>query len=137
MSKDQILRNADALAKEAESLRKEIEINEAKIKAIIDREQMLRKEAAEYSSPEQVFLDIIDGCTIKIDKDRFPNSIFLFKGDEWMFEIEKSTVWCRWDKVWDKISVAISGDYAATQAFIRGLLEQHFKMKGVTPDNKL
>lgn len=133
MSKDQILRNADACADERRKLLEENKLNDHKIAALTNKEQELRKEAAEYSSPEQIFLDIIEGCTIKIDKDRYPDSIFLFKGDDWMFEIEDSTVWCRWSTVWNKISIAIYGDYGATQAFIRRQLEQHFKMRGARP----
>lgn len=105
-----------------------------KINQLEKEETELREMAKNVKSPERIFLDIIDGCTIKIDKDKYPDSIFLFKGDDWMFEIEKSIVWCRWDKVWNKIYKAISGDYNATQAFIKDLLEQHFKMNGVTPN---
>ena len=133
MTKEQILKNADACAEEADKLRKENECNNAKIDALIERESVLRKQAASVLSPEQVFLDIIDGCTIKIDKLKYPNSIFLFKGDDWMFEIENSNIWCRLDKVWERISEAISGDYQATLAFLKMQLDQHFKMKGVTP----
>lgn len=140
MTKEQLIKNADACANqivkvraENESYEQKVRDNDAIIAALVDKEQQLRKEAAAIKSPEAIFLEIIDGLTIRVDKDKYPDSIFLFKGDEWVFEIEKSTVWCRQDKAWNRISESIQGDYSATQAFLKIPLEQHFKMKDVTP----
>jgi hypothetical protein len=84
-------------------------------------------------TPEELFLSMWEGCTVKIDKEKYPDSIFFFKGDQWMFEIENSILWCRYDKVWGRLSDINGLDYKDTQSFIRNLMEKHFKMKGVTP----
>lgn len=51
-------------------------------------------------TPEQRFLEILNGCEIKIEKEKYPNSVFLFKNGECYFEIENLILWCRYKHVW-------------------------------------
>lgn len=120
MTKKQLLQQADKVAEQ--------------IAQLTEQERELRKKAAEMTSPDKVWDGIINGLTIKIDREKYPNSIFFFKEDAFLFEIENNILWCRYDKVWLKISEVISGDYKATQAFIKNkVVEEHFNLKGVTP----
>jgi hypothetical protein len=119
MTKEQILKQADVVAEQ--------------IARLTEQERELRKKAAEMTSPNKVWDEIINGLTIKIDREKYPNSIFFFKEDKLFFELQNSTLWCRYSTVWMKISEVISGDYGAIQAFIEKQVEEHFKMRGVTP----
>jgi len=84
-------------------------------------------------SPEQRFEEIINGLVIKIDKGKYPNSIFFFKNDKCLFELENSTLWCSFSNVWSIFSEENNMNYDATQEFIKIQMEKHFKMKDVTP----
>lgn len=82
---------------------------------------------------EQRFLELLNGCEIKIDKEKYPNSIFLFKNGEYYFEIENDRLWCRHKYVWSVFENEFSMQYNEIQVFIKGMVEEHFKCKGLTP----
>lgn len=84
-------------------------------------------------TPEQRLLGILNGCEVKIDKEKYPNSVFLFKNGECYFEIEKQYLWCRYKHVWQIFENEFSMNYADIQQFIKGQVEEHFKCKGLTP----
>ena len=84
-------------------------------------------------TPKQRFLEILNGCEIKIDKEKYPNSVFLFKNGECYFEIENPIIWCRYKHVWQIFENEFSMNYVDIQQFIKGQVEEHFKCKGLTP----
>ena len=89
----------------------------------------------EKITPEQRFLELIDGMTVKIDKDKYPDSTFFFKGDKYYLEIQKSRLWVRYAEIWQVFKVEFGMQYDEIQSFIKDQMEQHFKMMGgVTPD---
>jgi len=88
----------------------------------------------EKITPEQRFLDLIDGMIVKIDKEKYPDSTFFFNGDKCFFELEKSTLWVRYAEVWQVFNVEFGMGYSEIQSFIKNQVEQHFKMMGVTPN---
>ena len=87
----------------------------------------------EKITPEERFLELIDGMTVKIDKDNYPNSTFFFKGDTCYLELEKSRLWVRYAEIWQVFEVEFGMSYDEVQSFIKSQVEQHFKMRGVTP----
>jgi len=104
----------------------------------MNRQQKIAELKAQISelekiTPEERFLDLIDGMTVKIDKDKYPDSIFFFKGDKCYLELEKSRLWVTYDEVWQVFEVEYGMAYGEIQAFIRDQVEQHFKMREVTP----
>lgn len=84
-------------------------------------------------TPRQRFLEILNSCEIKIDKEKYPNSVFLFKNGECYFEIEKQYLWCRYKHVWQIFENEFSTNYVDIQQFIKGQVEEHFKCMGLTP----
>ena len=84
-------------------------------------------------SKEERFLQLIDGLTIKIDKEKYSDSIFFFKGNDYYFEIEKTDIWCSYDQVWSVFKREYGMNYDGIQVFIKDMVERHFKMNGVTP----
>lgn len=84
-------------------------------------------------TPEQRLLEILNGCEIKIDKEKYPDSVFLFKNGECYFEIENLILWCRYKHVWQIFENEFSMNYVDIQQFIKGQVEEHFKCMGLTP----
>jgi hypothetical protein len=78
----------------------------------------------EKITPEQRFLELIDGMTVKIDKDKYPDSTFFFKGDKCYLELENSTLWGRYAEIWQVFEVEFHMNYQ---------VEKHFRMRGATP----
>jgi hypothetical protein len=87
----------------------------------------------EKITPEQRFLELIDGMTVKIDKDNYPDSTFFFKNDKCYLEIKNSTLWVRYAEIWQGFEVEFGMKYDEIQSFIKDQMEQHFKIGGVTP----
>ena len=89
-------------------------------------------------SPKDFFLEIFNGATVKIDLEKYPNSIFYFSGDTFLLEIEKRDekliAWCNYHKIWDPISTTNAWNYSQTQEFLTVTIEDHFKLREVTAD---
>lgn len=85
-------------------------------------------------TPEQFFIEIINIITsIKKDVENYPDSTFFLAGEKIIFEIEKSILWCRYENFWSVFYSEFSYNYSQTQRFIKSQVEEHFKMKGLTP----
>ncbi len=84
---------------------------------------------------EQVFLEMIDGLTIKIDKEKYSNSILFFKDDKFFIEIEKSTIWVSYKYIWLVFESEFQMNYGETHTFLDDMMEKYFKIKGVMPTN--
>lgn len=84
-------------------------------------------------TPKQRLLELLNGCEIKIEKEKHPNSIFFFKNGEYYFEIEKQYLWCAYDCVWQIFENEFSMNHSRIQALIKDGVEEHFKCKGLTP----
>lgn len=100
---------------------------------VIDIPKHVQVAARLKGGPEDAFMRIVDGLVCKQDVTKYPNSLFLFKGDEFYFELENKTLWCLYSRVWSILESYFSSNYNETQAFIKSQVEEHFKMKGVTP----
>ena len=109
-------------------------INE-KEKELAELKMQLEKE---QNNPKKFFLDILGNeFTIKIDREKYPNSVFYFKGGTCLLELEKSELntylWVSYDKIWNPIYEKFSLDYSSIQELIKVTVEDHFKMSDVTP----
>jgi hypothetical protein len=96
----------------------------------------LKKEIEKMQSPEDFFLQIINGSTLKLDPLKYPNSTFYFDGETFLLEIEKREekwyVWFNNDKIWDPIKEQNNWNYTQTQEFLKLKIEDHFKLRNVT-----
>ena len=77
-------------------------------------------------------MNIFEGLHIKLDLKTYPNRIFFFKEDMfWMdYNWKTKDLWCRGEGFWDVLDWRPNCE---VRAFIRSQLEQHFKLKDVTP----
>lgn len=111
---------------------------------VIEKELQELKEqlkVEENVSAEQFLLDILGSeLTLKIDREKYPNSVFYFKGDKCLLELKKSNtalyLWCNYNEIWNPISTKFYLDYASTQSLIKMTIEEHFKLKDITPTTK-
>lgn len=111
---------------------------------VIEKELQELKQQLEVEdsvSSEQFLLDILGNeLTLKIDKEKYPNSVFYFKGDKCLLELQKSGdvlyLWCNYNEIWNPISTKFSLNYTSTQSLIKVTVEEHFKLRDVTPTTK-
>ncbi len=92
----------------------------------------------EKQNPKLFLLGILGNeLTLKVDREKYPNSVFYFKGDSCLLELEKSGsttyIWCNYSKIWNPISEKFSLGYSQIQQLIKETVEEHFKMRYVTP----
>ncbi|MEJ5105546.1 hypothetical protein [Chryseobacterium sp. MYb328] len=92
----------------------------------------------EKQDPKLFLLEILGNeLTLKIDLEKYPNSVFYFKEDKCLLELENSGsttyLWCNYFKIWNPISEKFSLEYSEIQQLIKETVEEHFKMRDVTP----
>ena len=102
--------------------------------AQIDAE-VKRNQTPPKPSKEERFWGLINETVLKIDKVKYPNSIFGFKGEEWWWEYDSKSgyLWLRWYFIWSIFESEYSLDYNDIQSFIKEQVETHFNCKCVTP----
>src|SRR5690606_6103493 len=104
-----------------------------------ERIAALEAEIAELKKPEktvgQRFWELVSGTELKVDFETYPNRIFGFRGDEyvWEYDFENSYLWLRYSTVWSVLETEYSLDYNDVQVLVRSEVEEHFKCRGVTP----
>ena len=91
-------------------------------------------------TPEEFFNSIFNMDLIrKVDFEKYPNSQFYFDGETFLLEIEKRgeniITWFNYPKIWNPISTKNNWIYEQTQAFLKVRIEEHFKLRDVTPMN--
>ena len=88
---------------------------------------------------EDLFLYLIEDLVIKIDKEKYPNSIFLFKNGEVWFEIYKrqdeknGNIWCSNKHYWLVFEREYGLNYTEIQELTKDMVGKHFKLKELTP----
>jgi hypothetical protein len=80
-------------------------------------------------TPEQRFIELVDGLTVKIDKDWYPDSIFYLREDEYIIEVENDTAYLSKHLFWDIFKDEFGMRYAQIQDFIKSMLEKYLKIK--------
>ena len=86
---------------------------------------------------EDRFLELIDDLEIRIDEEKYPESIFFFKDEKFYFEQDSKNdkFWCDYNKIWSVFQIEYNMTYYKIQSFIKDMVEKHFKMKVSTPAN--
>jgi hypothetical protein len=87
-------------------------------------------------SKEEVFWELMMRTTsIKIDQEKYPNQTFGFVNDKllWQYDAENGFLWLSDKDIWSVFEKQYSLKYTDIQLFIKNLVEEHFKFRGVTP----
>lgn len=113
-----------------------MEAIDEKIKKYEAKIAKLKLKKEQQKSPEKFAMSFFEQDLIcKSDKEKCPNSIFYFKGDKLLLEINKSgdslKAWISHVEIWNPISEKFSLDYAQMQSLLKMTIEQHFKLRNV------
>lgn len=87
------------------------------------------------STPEELFLQFFDGLTVPFDREKYPNYIFYFDKNNYCaaeYDSKTNEFWVNYDKVWKVFETTFSLNYTSTRELLNRLVEEHFKLKGVT-----
>ena len=93
----------------------------------------------EKPTKEERFKQLIEGVDIShpvVDFEKYPDSMFWFKGDKFLFEYDfkNKRLWVQYDEVWKVFESEYNMIYDDIQLFMKGRMEEHFKLKDVEPD---
>src|SRR5690606_28779667 len=91
-----------------------------------------------YDAEEWFQKEMLDKVVKKIDNENYPNKIFYFIEDKWFFEFiyrdgKNKWFWVRYQDCWKVLREKFRLNYTETQQLIKGMLEEHFKMRYATP----
>jgi len=99
----------------------------------------LEAEIAELKKPEktagQRLWELVSGTEIKFDFDKYPNTIFGFRGDKYVWELDfrNNYLWLRHSTVWSVLENEYGLNYSDVQSLVKNEMDKHFKCRGVTP----
>src|SRR5690606_1506515 len=87
-----------------------------------------------YDAEEWFQKEILDKVVMKVDEKEYPNREFYFIKDKWFLEFEyqdgKNTdFWVRYYDCWEVLEERFQFKYTETQQLIKGMVEEHFKMR--------
>lgn len=81
------------------------------------------------------FWELVSGTTVRFNFETYPNRIFGFRDDEyvWEYDFKNNYLWLRYSTVWSVLEKEYDLDYSEIQSIVKNEVEEHFKRKGVTP----
>ena len=87
-----------------------------------------------YDTPEEFFLDIIDGIKVK-EQSKYPQSIFWEKKGRVIFEqdFKNNLIYVDYKSIWFIFEIIYELQYNETQLFIKKMVEKYLNWKGLTP----
>ena len=109
-----------------------LEAENLKFKELINS---LNSKTSKLSKEERFWEIMLKTNSIKIDKDKYPNSTFGFVDDKfyWEFDSKISNLMLSHTNVWSIFERDFALKYIDIQSFIKNEVEEHFKCKGITP----
>ena len=104
-----------------------------RLKALDKERDELLKIIESKPTPEQLFLELIQGLEIKLMPEN-PDSIFFFKNDECFVELDlkNKRFWFDYNNFWSIFNTEFGFNYAGIHKLIKYLLEKHFKLNDFT-----
>ena len=83
---------------------------------------------------EQLFINLIKDCDIKLYQQNNPFSIFLLKDDAYMFQYDwkNDILWCSNARVWTVFKGTFKMDYQQYQHFIADQIDTYFNFRPST-----
>jgi hypothetical protein len=93
------------------------------------------KPVKQQITPEELFLQFFDGCVVRFDTEKYPDSIFYFdKSGNFLMEYNSkyNEFWVRYLTVWKVFETQFSLNFTSTKDLLNRLVREHFKLKKVT-----
>ena len=87
-----------------------------------------------FNPQEQLFINLIKDCQIKIDQEELPFRIFLFQDEKYIFDYswKDNRFWFQKDHILTAFESKFNMSYHIFQDFIKDILEKHFKFRPFT-----
>jgi hypothetical protein len=88
-----------------------------------------------YPDLNNFFLNLIKNHEIKVDKKKYPNSIFYMKNGKFLFEYDKEIkdLFCSNERIWAVLENKFKLNHKQTQEFIKDLVETYLNLKDTLP----
>ena len=108
-----------------------ITLTERQLKEIADQQKKTK-------TKEERFLELISGIDInqpKVDFKEYPNTLFWFDKDgKYICEYDWKNrwFWFSYTRIWSVFESEFSLNYMEIRMFLNGMVEEHFKLSGVT-----
>ena len=82
----------------------------------------------------QRFWELVYGTELKFDFEKYPNRLFGFRGDQyiWEYDFKNNHLWLRYTTTWSVLQKEFGLNYDDIRSLVKNQVEEHFKCKGVT-----
>ena len=116
----------------------QIDVNGIKITLTDQQLKEIADQQKKSKTKEERFLDLISGIDVnqpKVDFEKYPNFLFWFDKDgKYICEYDwkNGDFWFSYRNDWSVFESEFSLNYLETKKFLNGMVEEHFKLKGVT-----
>lgn len=93
------------------------------------------KSKQQVSKEERFWQLMLQTNSIKIDKEKYPNSTFGFVDDKclWEYDSKNRYLWIDYYRVWSVLRTEYQLNDYDVQRLIKTLVEEYFNCEGVTP----
>jgi hypothetical protein len=104
------------------------------------RIEALEAEIAELKKPEktagQRLWELVSGTEIKFDFETYPNRIFGFRGNKYVWELDfrfkNYYLWIRYEELWTVLTEEFGPAYDDVQSLVKNEVESHFNCEEIT-----
>src|SRR5690606_38012308 len=78
---------------------------------------------------EERFWELVSDTTLKFDFVRYMNTIFGFRGDEYVceYDFKNNYLWLRYSTVWSVLEKEYDLNYGEIQSIVKNEVEEYFK----------
>jgi hypothetical protein len=100
--------------------------------------QIDKQRNKDVKTKEQRFLELISGIDVhqpKVDFQKYPNLLFWFDKDGnyvCEYDWKNNHFWFSYSNVWSVFESEFALNYQEIRMFLNGMVEEHFKLEGVT-----
>ena len=104
------------------------------INEILNEDNRIMLKPKNMNDPKVWFKSLLNSLDQKV-YDRYPNSIFYVKDNEVYMEYDKENgyLWISYDKIWSVFQLKYHMEDLQIQRFIKDMMEEHYKLRGLTP----
>ena len=116
----------------------QIDVNGIKITLTDQQLKEIAEQQKKVKTKEERFLELISGIDInqpKVDFEKYPNILFWFDKDgKYICEYDwkNDWFWFSHNQVWSVFESEFFLNYMEIRTFLNGMVEEHFKLKGIT-----
>src|SRR5690606_31189910 len=91
-------------------------------------------EELKSGNPARRFWELISGTELKVDFETYPNRLFGFRGNKyvWEFDFKNYHLWLRYEELWVVLAQEFGLAYNDVHSLVKNEVESHFNCKEIT-----